>query len=131
MTDRIQTELALVRQAFPDLVYQDDGLWVFLPSYPLPDGWNRAATDVAFQIGDAYPAAPPYGFYVLSGIQFRGAVPNDFSDPSSNQPPFGGCWGVFSWAPRDGEWKPTTDVRRGSNLVRWACGFADRFREGA
>ena len=90
MTERIEAELALIRQAFPDVVYQAESRWVCLPSYPLPEGWNRATTDVAFQISDGYPAAPPYGFYVPSGIQFEGAVPNNYTDTASNEPPFAG-----------------------------------------
>ena len=131
MTERIQVELSLIQQAFPDMVYQEEGSWVYLPSYPLPKGWNREATDVAFQISDGYPAAPPYGFYVPSGIEFDGTTPNNYTDPASNQPPFGETWGIFSWAPIDGEWKPTGDARRGSNLLQWARGFANRFQEEA
>ena len=129
MTERIQAELALIRQAFPDAMYQEVGCWVCLPSYPLPEGWNRVATDVAFQISDGYPTAPPYGFYVHSGIQFKEAIPNNYTDTASNKPPFEGTWGQFSWTPK--EWKATGDVRRGSNLLQWARGFADRFQEGA
>ena len=131
MTERIQAELSLIQQSFPDIVYQEEGCWVCLPSYPLPEGWNRAATDVAFQISDGYPAAPPYGFYVPSGIQFDGTTPNNYTNTASNQPPFGETWGMFSWAPIDEEWKPTGDVRRGSNLLQWARGFANRFQEVA
>ena len=129
MTGRIQAELTLIRQIFPDVVYQEEGRWVCLPSYPLPDGWNRATTDVAFEISDGYPAVPPYGFYVLTGIRFQGSTPGNFTDPASNQPPFAGTWGLFSWSPK--EWKPTGEVRRGSNLLQWSRGFADRLKEGA
>ena len=129
MAERIQAELTLIRQVFPDVVYQEEGCWVCLPSYPLPEGWDRAATDLAFQISDGYPAAPPYGFYVPSGIQFEGAAPNNYTDPASNQPPFGETWGFFSWTPI--VWKPTADTPRGSNLLQWSRGFADRFQEGA
>ena len=129
MTERIREELNLIQQAFPNLVYVEEGRWVCLISYPLPDGWNRAATDVAFQIGDGYPTTPPYGFYVHSGIKFEGATPNDYTDTVSYEPPFEGTWGQFSWTPN--EWKPAGDVRRGSNLLKWSRGFADRFQEGA
>ena len=129
MTLRVQAELALLLQAFPNMSYRDEGCWVYLPSYPLPQGWNRLATDVAFQISDGYPAAPPYGFYVPSWIQFEGVTPNNYTDAASNQPPFGETWGIFSWTPI--EWKPTGGARRGSNILQWARGFADRFDEGA
>ena len=121
--------MALIRQRFPDVVYQDEGRWVCLPSYPLPEGWNRESTDVAFQISEGYPAAPPYGFYVPSGISFQGSTPDNYTDPTASQPPFGGSWGFFSWAPI--VWKPTADTLKGSNLLQWAKGFADRFQEGA
>ena len=130
MKERIEGEITLIRQVFPDVAYQEEGRWACLPSYPLPEGWNRVVTDVAFQIIEAYPAACPYGFYVPSRIQFQGVTPNNYTDPAANQPPFGGTWGFFSWAPTDGVWKPTIDVKRGSNLLQWARGFADRFQEG-
>ena len=57
MKERIQAELILIWKEFPDAVYQEEGSWVCLPSYLLPGGWNRAATDVAFQVIDGYPAA--------------------------------------------------------------------------
>ena len=128
MTDRIRDELNLIQQAFPNFIYVEEGRWVCLPSYPLPDGWNRAATDVAFQIGGGYPTTPPYGFYVHSGIKFEGATPNNYTSTASDEPPFKGTWGQFSWAPN--EWKPIGVVRRGSNLLQWSRGFADRFHEG-
>ena len=131
MKERIEAELTFIRQVFPDVAYQEEGRWVCLPSYPLPEGWNRVVTDVAFQIIEGYPAACPYGFYVPSGIQFQGTTPDNYTDPAANQPPFGETWGFFSWAPIDGVWKPTTDVKRGPNLLKWAKGFADRFQEGA
>lgn len=130
MQERIKAELALIQQRFPDTAYREAGCWVRVPSYPLPDGWNRLVTDVAFQISGGHPAAPPYGFYVPSGIQFQGTTPSNYTEPADNQPPFGGTWGLFSWAPSDGEWKPTTDVQKGSNLLHWVRGFAERFREG-
>lgn len=129
MVERIEAEMTLIRQRFPDVVYQDEGRWVYLPSYPLPEGWNREATDVAFQISEGYPAAPPYGFYVPSGICFQGSTPDNYTDPAASQPPFGGSWGFFSWAPI--VWKPTADAPKGSNLLQWAKGFEDRFQEGA
>jgi len=126
---RIEVELTLIRQAFPNVVYQNAGHWVCLPSYPLPEGWNRVATDIAFQIGDGFPAAPPYGFYVPSGIQYRGNIPSSYTEPAASGPPFEGSWGFFSWAPT--MWKPAADAHKGSNLLQWAKGFADRFQEGA
>ena len=131
MQERIKAELALIRGEFPNVAYVEEGRWVRVQSYPLPQGWNRTATDVTLQIDDGYPGAAPYGFYVPSGIRFGGSAPSNYTDPAANQPPFGQAWGLFSWAPVAETWKPTVDVRRGSNLLRWLRGFADRFGEGA
>lgn len=130
MEARITAELDLLRRRYPTLEYRDEGRWVRLPGYPLPDGWGAKCTDVAFQIPSGFPGAPPYAFYALAGLRFKGEVPQNYSEPAPTQPPFGGTWGVFSWAPDDGQWRPTADPVTGSNLANWASGFADRFREG-
>jgi hypothetical protein len=130
MEDRIAQELALLRKRWGGLEYRDDGRWVKIPSYPLPEGWSARATDVAFQIPTGFPGAAPYGIYVPAGLRFRSETPANYTEPAGTQPPFGGSWGVFSWAPVDGEWRPTADPVTGSNLANWASGFADRFREG-
>jgi len=132
MEERIKEELTLIRQQFPDAEYHEEGHWVRIPSYPLPEGWNRSSTEVAFQIpvDRGYPGTPPYGIYVPVSLRFQGARPDNYTEPASNQPPFSGTWGIFSWTPADGQWRPTADLRKGSNLLNWILGFADRFREG-
>jgi len=126
---RIDEELALLRQLY-SIEYQPIGQWVKVYGYPVrASGWNRAVTDVAFQVLPSYPAQP-YGFYVPVGIRCNDAVPQSYQEPSPNQPPFGGEWGMFSWAPDDGQWRPGATVRNGSNLVDWIRGFAQRFEGG-
>jgi hypothetical protein len=131
MSGRVTEELDVLRTRFPDLQYVESGQWILIPRYSFPPGWTAASPEIATQLPPPYPATPPYGIYVHSGIRFRGATPANYAEPASNQPPFGGSWGVFSWSPADGEWRPAADVGRGSNLLNWIVGFADRFREGA
>ncbi len=128
MEERIEKELALLRQRYPDLEYKNG--WVRIPSYPLPEGWNRTATDVAFQILVGYPGTPPYGIYTPVGLQFKEEKPDRYTEPAQTQPPFPGSWGIFSWQPENGQWKPTADPTTGSNLLNWVIGFGNRFREG-
>jgi hypothetical protein len=130
LQERISEELVLIRWKFPDVDYQEDGQWVHIPSYSLPSGWNRSSTEIAFQIPAGYPGTPPYGIYVPVGLQFKGAKPDNYTEPAGNHPPFPGTWGVFSWMPLDGQWRPTADLREGSNLLNWVMGFTDRFEEG-
>lgn len=130
MEERIQQELRLLRSRFPDLEYVAQGQWVRIPGYPLPEGWSRTVTDVAFQILTAFPGTPPYGIYTPAGLTFNGQRPDNYNEPAGTPPPFGGTWGIFSWAPADGEWRATADPATGSNLLNWVVGFATRFREG-
>ncbi len=129
MKERIEQELVLLRGRWPTLEYRAEGDWIRIPEYPLPVGWNRPCTDVAFQPHVTHPGTPPYGIYVPAGLTFNGLRPDNYAEPAPAQPPFGGVWGIFSWTPAD-EWRPTADPVAGSNLLNWAVGFADRFREG-
>ena len=130
MEERIEAELALIRSRYPEAEYQREGHWLRIPSFGMPSGWNRSATDVAFQIPKCYPGTPPYGIYVPSGLLFQGLRPDNFTDPAPTQPPFPSLWAIFSWAPSDGEWRATADIANGSNLINWTAGFGVRFREG-
>jgi hypothetical protein len=129
MHERIEQELVLLRNRWPDIEYQAEGHWFRIPGYELTTGWNRPATDVAFQPHVSHPGTPPYGFYVPAGITFHGQRPDSYTEPSPTQPPFGGVWGIFSWAV-DGDWRPAADPGAGANLLIWALGFAKRFRDG-
>jgi hypothetical protein len=129
---RIEQELALLRTRFCDAEYVAAGHWVRVKNYRvLPDGWSSGVTDVAFQIPVGYPGTQPYGIYVPVGMRYLGNMPTNYQEPAANQPPFGGAWGIFSWAPGDGQWRPTANVAAGTNLLNFVLGFNDRFREGA
>lgn len=131
MKERIEQEIALLKKYFPDLEYSEAGHWFRIPNYSLPEGWNRAKTDVAFQLPPAgFPGTPPYGIYTPSGLIFKVSRPDAYTDPAPAQPPFGGTWAIFSWQPQDGEWRATVDIHSGSNLLNWVRGFSERFKEG-
>jgi hypothetical protein len=131
MQSRIEQEIELLKRRFPALEYRPDGYWIRIPKYLLPSGWNFAETPLAFQIPVGYPGGPPYGIYVPAGILFNGQRPASYSEPAPTQPPFGGSWGIFSWTTADGQWRAASDLLKGSNLLNWALGFQQRFKEGA
>ena len=128
---RILEELELLRKSYHSLEFVEQGLWIRIPDYSLPQEkqWSRVTTDVVFQIPPAYPGAPPYGIYVLSGIRCAGVMPDNYKEPADQQPPFVGQWAIFSWTPDDGQWRPTNDLT-GTNLLNVVRGFADRFIQG-
>jgi hypothetical protein len=129
---RIEQELALLHSRFHDIEYVAAGHWVRMKEYRiLLAGWSPGVTDVAFQIPVGYPGTQPYGIYTPSGMRYLGNLPANYQEPAANQPPFGGAWGIFSWAPSDGQWRPTTNPVTGTNLLNFVLGFNDRFSEGA
>lgn len=130
MQTRIDQELELLQYYYPSFKYNSAGQWVLIPCYPLPRDWNRETTEVVFQIPVTYPANPPYGIYVPTGIRFQNTLPNNYKEPADIQVPFDGKWGIFSWQPEDGQWRATGDLISSSSLLNWVQGFSKRFQEG-
>lgn len=127
---RLAAEHAILMNRFGDVEYSSG--WFLIPGYPTYlEGWNRRETHVAIQAPVGYPAAPPYGIYVQAGLRFKDAPPSNYQESVGNRPPFDGEWAMFSWAPGDGEWRPSADIHAGSNLLNFALGIAKRFQEGA
>jgi len=129
MNERIEQELELLRKHFPELEYREEGGWILIPKYGGPGGiWTVSNPDVCFQIPPAYPGQKPYGFYVRlpfalnSGGEIKNATP-------SEEPPFGGQWLKFSWDLPD--WRATSDLQSGYNLLNWALSFRRRLDEEA
>jgi hypothetical protein len=132
---RVQEELIHLRKFYPKLEFVEKGLWIRIPDFPLPQDkdklWNRERTDVAFQIPIQYPGTHPYGFFVPSGLTCNGTAPKEYQDQCSEQLPFDGQWGKFSWSPVGGQWKPSSDILvAGANLLNFVRTFTDRFKEG-
>lgn len=131
MTDRIVQELELLRKDCLNLEFREEGQWILLPQYKLAtDLWNKSVLAVCFKIPPAYPGEPPYGFYVHNDLVLKetGEKPvNAYTDGAAT--PFDGVWGQFSWQ-QDNSWRPTADLKSGSNLLNFVRSFQDRFKEG-
>jgi len=129
MNERCAAELDLLRRRWPSLSVVEDGLWVMIPSYPVPPGsWDRETIDVAFQIPAGLPAERPYGFYVRLpfGLQ-SGADVGNYTAPAAT--PFDGEWGKFSC--ELDPWQPAEPITAGTNMVNFVLAFANRLREGS
>ena len=131
MTERVKAESKLLKVSGYITENDEEGEWILIKDYPIPEesSWNRVKTDICFQILAEYPGAPPYGFYVPSGILYNGQRPNNYTEPSNNKPPFSGDWGFFSWKMNSG-WFATDDLVSGSNLLNFVRTFSERFNEG-
>lgn len=128
MTSRVDAEVALLRAAWPGLLFEAAGQWVLLSGYPLPDGWSQPTVNVAFQIPAGPPSSPPYAFCVDAPLTHNGTAPDNYV--ASGAPvPFPGQWGQFSWAPETWPW--AEHPADGANMRSFARSFAERFAEGA
>lgn len=131
MKERIDQELKLLRNYYPDLKVDESKRWILLPNYSLPKGmaWNKNVMDICIEIQRGYPGTPPYGIYVPADLRYDGQEPLNWQPKANNQPSFQGNWAVISWSP-EGQWKPGLDVVKGSNLLNFVLSFTDRFKEG-
>ena len=129
MDERIQQELALLRGPYPELEYREEGRWVLLPAYPLPEGvWKQMEVSLAVQFPAGFPGNAPYGFHVGPPPELKaGGKINNIT--TSSQPPFAGTWLKFSWSMQ--EWRPTADLRSGSNMLNFILTIERRLEEGA
>jgi hypothetical protein len=128
--DWVEANLALLHQAHPTIdVRVAEGInWVRIPGHPLPEVWAEGEADIAFRITTAAGEAP-YGFWARPQLTLRAGGPvNNYTYPATT--PWGSDWGQFSFSPSE-PWQPKADIRFGPNMLRYACGIADRLAEGA
>jgi hypothetical protein len=129
MSERLNEELVLLREAWPDLEHQNaaGADWVRIPAYPCQASiWGRAEVEVAFVV-PAEPGQAPYAFRVRPGLELpEGQAIANYAYPVDT--PWGADWGQFSWSPT-GPWVPTVDIRLGPNMLTFARSFSIRLSE--
>jgi len=125
--ERLLTEVALVRADFPGLEFQEHDLWARIPVYPLRDGWGRESVEIAFRFPRDTLTEEPYGFWVRPALVLPGGgTPTNASD-APLETGFGPGFQQFSWAPE--AWRPTPEVRCGTNMRDWVRSFARRLEQ--
>lgn len=134
MTPRIEAELALLRARYPALQTSDrpNGVQVTIPEFPLPPGWCRTNTDLAFVIPVGYPATPPDNFFVRPPLTTAaGGPPGNYQADGTGLGLPG--WGGFSFHLRDEaetpSWSPAADPTTGDNLLSFLRAVNDRLLE--
>jgi hypothetical protein len=122
MSDRVSSELALLRRAHPELEFLDEECWVRLSAYAMPAGWSEPEVEMAFRIPPT-AAVQPYGFWVHPGVTLAdGRQPTNYTP--SVEIPFGPSWGQFSWSPRI--WRPHAVIEKGDNMLHFLRSITDR-----
>lgn len=132
MEERLKEEIELISKYFPNVILSPCKKWILISKYKLPTdrNWNKEEISICINIPNGLPGVMPYGIYVPSDLRCNNQVPGSFQPNANNKPPFEGNWGMLSWSPVPGEWKPNADIRKGSNLYNFIRTFKDRFNEG-
>ena len=133
MIERLKEELNLIRKYIPNVILSPCKKWIYIPHYKLPKGrnWNMAEISICINIPNGFPGAMPYGIYVPTDLRCNNQLPGSFQPNANNKPPLQGNWGMLSWSPAPGQWKPSAEISKGSNLYNFIMTFKDRFNEGA
>ena len=129
MNERVEQELDLLRQHYPDLEYRAEEGWVVIPRFSIPDLiWNATEISLCVQFPKGFPGNGPYGFYVCPRIKLKdGGDPHNA--PVSTEPPFAGEWLKFSWSIPG--WRATADLQSGYNMLNFILTIQYRLEEGA
>ena len=125
----IPAELARLRTNWPQLRYEENGHWVLLPGYLVPEGWNRTTTDLAVRIPENLPGQEPYGFWVRGGIALAdGTAPTNYVFPGEAVPfEPSAQWGQFSWSLEG--WAPGAQPGAGTGMVHFVQSIRHRLEE--
>ena len=130
MQDRIDEELAFIRQIFPDVEYQEEGALGAPLLLLAPRGMEPSK--VGCSISDQ--RRPPWSATLWDVCPFGSAISGKYAQQlhrACGQPTtFWRGMGLLLLGPADGYWIPSAAVRNGANLLDWVKGFKDRFAEG-
>jgi hypothetical protein len=120
-------ELRLLHRCWPALVHAEDTNWCMIPGFALPEGWNCATADVAFQLPEGLPGQAPYAFLVRGGLALASGLTVDNYTFPVETTPWGDRWGQFSWQLEP--WAPGARPGEGTSMVDFVRSFTGRLRE--
>lgn len=127
---RADTDLKLLKRAYPSAHIGPDAGHFIIPDFPLPPGlYTQARTAVLVIIPPTYPTAPPDNFHIAWGLSLAsGGAIGAYSGPVDLH---GHRWGTFSHHLSAEHWKPGETAETGDNLVSFVSTVHARLREGA
>jgi hypothetical protein len=128
-SERIDAEIDHLRRHHPAVARSGD--WVLFPKEKIGGEWSPSVNDLVLLIPPGYPATPPYGLYVPTGLRRGGNLPGDYADTVGEPVPFPGSWGKLSVQINEQTWKPALTVTGGSNLRSVIVALLGRFAEGS
>lgn len=123
--ERRRQEIEFLRNKYSETEHGPNLDWVLFKQFPLPEGWNREATELIIIIPPGYPTTAPDNFFVRNGLRLKtGQMPGNYSE---NQSVLGGSWAQFSFHAE--RWNPSSDIRDGDNLLTFMLEVERRLKE--
>jgi hypothetical protein len=127
LSDRVRSELELVKREFGDLEVDPTLGWFVIKGWKLPPGWNRQETNLLVQVPPGYPTTPPDNFYVDEDVRLAsGALPGN---TGYGHELAGRRWLFFSYHVEGGDWRPHAEPLRGHNMLTFLRGAQARLSE--
>lgn len=120
---RVLQEAMLLARHYGEAEYDDQGgKWLYLPSFPLPAGWDRPTTGLMWVLPGSYPHLPPDGFYVDRFLRTRHGkrIGHYFEERGTYNPYADRGWAWFCIHLHPGAWRPSGNVAQGDNLFKLA-----------
>lgn len=127
MLERRMEEIELVRSKHGEVEHGPDLDWVLIRHFSLPAGWSKEHTDLLILIRPGYPTTPPDNFLVDNDLRLaNGELPGNASPDQSH---LGRQWLQFSFHVEATEWKPSSSLLDGHNLLSFLLGVETRLEE--
>jgi hypothetical protein len=120
---RVYQEALLLARQFGVVDYdEEDGQWVRIPEFPLPEGWGRPVTELLLVLPSGYPHMPPNGFFIDRHLRTQSGhrIDHCFEERGEYNPYAAKGWAWFCIHLDRQAWRPTGDILHGDNLVKLA-----------
>ena len=115
--ERFQLEIYLLEQVFGSIKYdQDNHLWVCIPNFALPKGYNKKKSELLIELPTHYPFSPPTNFFLDRTITTGNGNNIEHYYPNREQNKYHEKnWAWFCVHIQ--KWKVKDDIMRSDNLL--------------
>ena len=114
---RFLLEIFLLEKVYGKIKYdQDNHLWVCIPDFELPKGYNKKTSELLIELPAHYPFSPPTNFFMDRTITTRNGKTIEHYYPDREQNKYyDRGWGWFCVHIRN--WKVKEDIMQSDNLL--------------
>jgi hypothetical protein len=119
----LDTQLQRLKERHQDATWEDKGglgLFVTIPNFILPAGWNKSVVQVKFLVPQGFPYSQPDCFWADGDLRVQGRSEMPQATQNNAMVPEMAGWVWFSW--HLAQWNPNRD-----DLLSWMACIRDRF----